>query len=147
MRFVAEKKLRDRGHTIPKVDWWCEAATAAADATGLTREQLAAEIARRFNYPVSGTKLIRTLRGDIVTLELAIHVSKLFGIPEPIVVPSSLDEALRFVAQRELERVRAQLGLLSAGVPNTRSADQSGPVKPTDGRRGQRKRGRVERAP
>lgn len=122
---VPASKGKKRGHSIWKIDWWCEAATAAFKASGKTYEDIAKELAATFDYKTDKTMVGRCLAGDPLTLKLAEHLSAILEIPPPIYIPKNIDDALKLLGKRELERVRAQVAVLRAGVE--KSADGGHP--------------------
>lgn len=124
---------KSRGHAIPKVEWWCALATEAA--APYSHVELAALLLERFGYEVSSTSVGRTLNGDVLTIETARHLSDLFGLPPPVIIPSSEEEALVLLGAQQREQVRAQLGVIRAGVERGELGGQPSPVRSTkDGR-------------
>jgi hypothetical protein len=117
-----EDVVKPRGHTVPRVGWWCEMATAAA--AEFTHVELAAILRERFDYAVSSTSIGRTLNGDVLTLETALHISNVFGLPPPVIIPASEQEALTLLGQQQREQIRAQLSVIRAGVAKKLKKDQ-----------------------
>lgn len=141
---VPAHKGKKRGRTIPRVEWWCEAATAAWLGSGLSHDEIAAKLADEFKYEVNGSGISRCLSGEVLTLKLAEHLSTMFGLPPPVIEPRSLEEAYALIGRQERERIRQQVGVLAAGVANAEKASQSVLVQPEDGNRPKRRRRRVE---
>jgi hypothetical protein len=115
---------KKRGHTIPRVGWWCDGATERVDRAGLTHPQLAKLVGERFGYKVNPTGVLRCLSGDVLTLELAKHISSLLGMAPPIIEPKNEDEALALLGKLELARISAQVGVLKAGVGKNADSHQ-----------------------
>ena len=147
MTRMPAKADKERGHTIPRVAWWCDAATAAVKASGLTHGQVATEVVKRFSYEVHATGITRCLSGKVLTVQLARHISAMFALPPPIIEPSSEAEALQLLGKQERERIRVQLGAIAAGVRKATEAGHTAKVKIADAgdeQAGPRRR-RVER--
>ena len=138
MREVTDAPAKPRGHTIPRIDWWCEAATAAA--AEFSHVELARVLLERFRYEVSSTSVGRTLNGDVLTIETALLLSDLFGLPPPVIMPASQDEALALLGRQQREQIRAQLGVIRAGVAKKRADGQAIPLRSIHAKPGAKRR-------
>jgi hypothetical protein len=113
---MSEKKTTrpdPRGVRIPldPTHWWPAAATKAAHdrarklgirAPGVRDLNLHL---RRMGVDVDEDTVGRCLRGEIVTWEVAVPLSKILGIPAPVVMPTTQEEAVVL----ESDEIRALL--------------------------------------
>lgn len=97
-----------RGHTIPRVDWWCDLATRELESSKVTRAGLAAKISA-LGYPTTDASVVRCLSGSVLTIELAEHVSAILGIPPSVIIPATEQAAWTMVGRQQVESVRARV--------------------------------------
>lgn len=116
---VPAKNLVPRGTRIPLPPghWWpvaaLEAANRRADGLKIRRpgyRSLAADLAA-VGVDADEDTVGRCLRGEIVTWELAVPLSKLLDIPAPATIASTMDDARQMESADEirvlLDRLRA----------------------------------------
>ncbi len=104
---VRERK-RDGGIDPPK--WWPAAVADAKRDQELTNDQIAAAMAKVLGVDsLDGSRVSRCLSGYTATIPLMDAASVVLGIPTPVIVAESRDEAMAASAAIQLERRRAKL--------------------------------------
>lgn len=114
--------------------------------TGQSFRELAENVVAKCRYRADSSQVQRCIDGDVLNLDLAKHLSALFGIGPPIIEPESEEECLVLLGKLEVMRVRARLDVLRTQVATTEAAGQAAGVQKVDDISAERpKRRRVER--
>lgn len=142
----------ERYHPLPTPmpAWWPETATAAAKASGMLQAEIAAKAGQRLPSVPSVSAVSRCLSGEAPTIELCEALSHVLGVPSPIFIASSKQEAVLFLHERLMLAESAQAAAIAAKQSSQPEPRQVDMVRhDTDGDRGARQdrrgRGRVDR--
>ena len=117
---VPAKNLVPRGTRIPLPPghWWpVEARKAAerrAEKLGIRPPGIRSlvDALAEMKVKIDEDTLGRCLRGEIVTWEVAVPLSKILGIPPPAIIPTSPEDGEAMQDAEELRTIRAALDRL-----------------------------------
>ena len=105
MEMTTERK-RDGGIVAPA--WWPAAASAAKRDRGLVNEQIAEKVAPLLDLEsIDVSRVTRCLNGSTATIPLMDAISTVLGIPPPVYVAQTVDEAAALSLASTVARRRA----------------------------------------
>lgn len=118
---------------------------------GMIRQaEIIAKLRERYGREYSPPEVSRACNGKKIPVQLAIDLSELVGIPSPVYVISSEEEAMRIEGQRAVtrtliaavkERLVGQLADMKPGVPKNAKPRQSTVIEPAGEEAPGRRRG------
>ena len=104
---VTNERKRDGGVAAPP--WWPKAAADAKRDRSLVNERIAVEVARVLGVEsMDVSRVTRCLNGSTATIPMMDAISTVLGIPSPIVVAETRDEAQALAGLVAVERRRAK---------------------------------------
>lgn len=113
-----------RGSRSPCPEWWVTEANRRLAHRGLTKKQLAKAFASK-GLQVSEMMVLRCLHDDprrrVPTIEAIAHISDALGIPRPVVVAASIDQARELNAVVAFSELDAKALAIAADVSDDRS--------------------------
>ncbi len=125
-----ESDTKMRRRTVPIFDdryaWWTHAVDRRLGELRIHQKELAEHI--KADPPA----VSRCISREKPIYELLIDISDALGIPYPVVLPESEEEAIEIARQRRLVRRMAQVAQIKAGVPEIAKKDQMVPVPSDD---------------
>lgn len=123
MEMTTERK-RDGGIVAPA--WWPAAASAAKRDRGLVNEQIAEKVAPLLDLEsIDVSRVTRCLNGSTATIPLMDAISTVLGIPPPVYVAQTVDEAAALSLASTVARRRAN-ALARADMMLDAAADVGG---------------------
>lgn len=139
-------KLGAQEHTFEPEKWWLEAVQAACAVRGVKAQLVRAWRAKYKDIAMDEPKLGRAISGVRTQITVAVRISALLGLPPPIFVPKSPDEARALMAEVALRTgIDPKTAEIRAGVEDDENERHPTEVGSPDGRAGKRtKRGRVD---
>lgn len=111
-----------RRRTIPlwgsQYDWWPEAVRSRIKDLGIDQKWLSGWI------DAHPTEVNKCITRKTPVYELLLDISDALDLPYPVVLPESLDEAIKVARERRLARRDAQVDQIKAGVGGERQRGQ-----------------------
>lgn len=143
-RPMPEEKPAPRGKrdvSLPiwdaKYSWWTTAVRRTMKERGLENKDLAAK------FDFADSEVSRAISRKKPLFSVVMAISYELGIPYPVLLPESEEEASHLALQRRLFKSERQLIQIKSGVTENSKESQSPEVPSEDeGRKGQRRRKR-----
>lgn len=105
------KRENVRYHPIDPPQWWLDAIGEAAKVSGLGQAEIARRAAHVRGLPSlpSVSAVSRCISGEAVSAELSDALSIVLGVPPPVYLAISRQEAIAFQRERLLYRAEQQI--------------------------------------
>lgn len=138
----SEEETPMRRRTIPifgpEFQWWTDAVRAKLVELDIEQTDLAAHI------KAEPPEVSRCITRKKPVYELLLDISDALEIPYPVVLPTSLEEAMEVARQRRLVRRDAQIGQIAAGVGGIKGKRQIEPISYSDVSRWKKEQSKTE---